>query len=167
MKKFLLLTAFLSINIMIMAQNLNLRQSSPVLTDETCDRLCEAAREKSREMGLDISFAIADADGLPRLFRRFGDALVLSATLVPAKAYTSAITQTPTGELAPAVADGGNLMGMNTCDSRITLVPGGMPLFVDGRIVGAIGVGGGSKEQDMEIVSYVIDRFKQLTQSSR
>lgn len=43
-------------------------------------------------MNLDISFAIADADGLPRLFQRFGDALVLSATLVPAKAYTAAIT---------------------------------------------------------------------------
>lgn len=95
-----------------MAQNL--RTAGSCLTDEVCDVLCNAAKEKSRQMGLDISFAISDADGLPRLFRRFGDALVLSTTLVPNKAYTSAITQTPTGELAPYVADGGDLMGINT-----------------------------------------------------
>lgn len=113
----------------INAMTQNLRPAGSVLTDDTCDLLCAAAREKSREMGLDISFAIADADGLPRLFRRFGDALVLSATLVPAKAYTSAITRTPTADLAPLAADMGNLMGMHTCDSRITLVPGGVSLL--------------------------------------
>ena len=91
------------------------RATRPVLTDETCDLLCNAAQEKSRETGLDISFAVADADGLLRRFRHFGDVLVLSATLVPAKAYTSAITQTPIGELVQYVAEGGNLMGMNTC----------------------------------------------------
>lgn len=139
------------------------RHSGQVLTDETCDILCQAARDKSREMGLDISFAIADADGLPRLFRRFGNALVLSATLVPNKAYTAAITQTPTEDLIPLVADGGNLMGMNTCDHRITLVPGGVPLIAEGCVVGAIGVGGGSKEQDLEIANFVIDIFKKLT----
>lgn len=143
-----------------MAQNL--RHAGDVLTDETCDMLCAAAKEKSRMMKLDISFAIADADGLPRLFRRFGDALVLSTTLVPDKAYTSAITQTPTGELAPYVADGGDLMGMNTCDHRITLVPGGVPLFVDGKIVGAIGVGGGTKEQDMEIAGHIVKKFNDM-----
>lgn len=143
-----------------MAQTL--RQSTPVLTDETCDILCKAAQEKSREMGLDISFAIADADGLSRLFRRFGDALVLSATLVPDKAYTAAITQTPTGDLIPFVSDGGNLMGMNTCDPRITMVPGGFPLVVDGKTVGAIGVDGGTKEQDLEIASCVLARFEKL-----
>lgn len=132
------------------------------LSDETCDILCKAARKKSQELGIDISFAIADADGLPRLFRRFGDALVLSATLVPAKAYTAAITQTPTGDLIPYVADGGDLMGMNTCDRRITLVPGGIPLFVNGTIVGAIGVGGGSKAQDLEIANHVASVFATL-----
>lgn len=144
-----------------MAQDL--RTAGYVLSDETCDKLCAAAKEKSRQMGLDISFAIADASGLPRLFRRFGDALVLSATLVPAKAYTAAITQTPTEDLVSLVSDGGNLMGINTCDSRITLVPGGLPLFADGKIVGAIGVGGGTKEQDLEIANYIVTLFNEYT----
>lgn len=162
MRTLITLITFISINIMAMSQNL--RSAGAVLTDETCDILCNAAREKSREMGLDISFAISDPTGLPRLFRRFGDALVLSATLVPAKAYTAAVTRTPTGELAPFVADGGDLMGMNTCDRRITLVPGGLPLFAaDGTLVGGIGVGGGTKEQDMEIARHVEACFNALS----
>lgn len=140
-----------------------LRDSSPTLTDETCEILCKAAKEKSEEIGIDISFAISDANGLPRLFRRFGDALVLSTTLVPDKAYTSAITQTPTDKLAAHVADGGDLMGMNTCDKRITVVAGGMPLLINGQIVGAIGVGGGSKSQDMEIADYVLRKFNEMS----
>lgn len=43
-------------------------------------------------------------------------------------------------------------MGMNTCDPRLTMVPGGLPLLVGGSVVGAIGAGGGTREQDMEIV---------------
>ena len=112
-------------------------------------------------MNLDISFAIADADGLPRLFQRFGNALVLSTILVPAKAYTSAITQTPTGELRESVSDNRDLMGMNTCDRKITVVPGGYPLFVDGKIAGAIGVGGGTKDQDLQIAEYVVRKFQE------
>ncbi len=158
MRHFILTIALISMNIITMAQNL--RPAGYVLTDETCEMLCVAAKEKSKEMGLDISFAIADADGLPRLFRRFGDALVLSATLVPNKAYTSAVTQSSTEELGSFVGEGGNLMYMNTCDRRLTLVPGGLPLFVDGKIVGAIGVGGGSKEQDLEIADYVMSVFQ-------
>ena len=44
-----------------------------ILTDELCDQLCAAAREKSRELGLDISFAVSDEHGLPRVYRRYGE----------------------------------------------------------------------------------------------
>ena len=45
-----------------------------VLTNELCDGLCDAALEKSKEIGIDISFAIYDENGLPRVYRRYGDA---------------------------------------------------------------------------------------------
>ncbi len=49
-----------------------------ILTDELCDKLCAAAHKKSKEMGIDISFAVSDENGLPRVYRRYGEALVLS-----------------------------------------------------------------------------------------
>ena len=109
-----------------------------ILTDELCDKLCAAAREKSKEVGIDISFAVYDENGLPRVYRRYGEALVLSITLVPGKAYTSAVTQCETKDVAGAAVEGASLMAIQTNDSRITLVAGGYPLFVNGRIAGGM-----------------------------
>lgn len=133
-----------------------------ILTDELCDKLCAAAREKSREIGIDISFAISDKNGLPRAYRRYGEALVLSITLVPGKAYTAAVTQCSTKDVAAAAAEGASLMAIQTNDPRITLVAGGYPLFLDGKIVGGIGVGGGTEAQDCEIAEYVVSVFDEI-----
>ena len=119
--------------------------------------------QKSRETGIDISFAVCDEHGLPRVYRRFGEALVLSITLVPGKAYTAAVTQSKTKDVAACAVEGGSLMAIQTNDPRITLVAGGYPLFVNGRIAGGIGVGGGTEEQDCAIAEYVVSVFEELT----
>lgn len=134
-----------------------------VLTDELCDKLCAAAYGKSKEVGIDISFAVYDENGLPRVYRRYGEALVLSITLVPGKAYTSAVTQCKTKDVAGAAAEGASLMAIQTNDPKITLVAGGYPLFVNGKIAGGIGVGGGTEEQDCAIAEYVVSVFEELT----
>lgn len=134
-----------------------------ILTDEICDNLCAAAKEKSKEIGVDISFSVCDENGLPRVYRRFGEALVLSITLVPGKAYTAAATQCKTKDVAACSAEGGTLMAIQTNDPRITLVAGGYPLFANGKIVGGIGVGGGTEEQDCQIAEYIVSVFEELT----
>lgn len=53
-------------------------------------------------------------------------------------------------------------MAIQTNGPRITLVAGGYPLFVNGKIAGAIGVGGGTEEQDCEIAEYVVSVFHEL-----
>ena len=131
-----------------------------ILTDALCDKLCAAARDKSRELGIDISFAISDEHGLPRAYRRYGSALVLSITLVPGKAYTSAVTQCRTKDVAAAAAEGASLMAIQANDPRITLVAGGYPLFANGKVAGGIGVGGGTEAQDCEIAEYVVSVFE-------
>lgn len=133
-----------------------------ILTDALCDELCAAAREKSREIGIDISFAISDENGLSRAYRRYGEALVLSITLVPGKAYTAAVTQCKTKDFAACAAEGASLMAIQANDPKITLVAGGYPLFVNGKIAGGIGVGGGTEEQDCAIAEYVVSIFERL-----
>ena len=134
-----------------------------ILTNELCDKLCNAALEKSKEVGVDISFAVYDENGLPRVYRRYGEALVLSITLVPGKAYTAAVTQCKTKNVASVAAEGQALMAIQTNDPRITLVAGGYPLFVKGKIAGGIGVGGGTEEQDCTIAEYVVSVFEEMT----
>lgn len=133
-----------------------------ILTDELCNKLAAAAKEKAQELGIDISFAICDENGLLKYFQRFGKALVLSITLVPGKAYTSAITQSKTKDVAEWAKEGNALMAIQSNDPRITLVAGGYPLFVNGKIAGGIGVGGGSEEQDCIIAEYVLAEFEKL-----
>ena len=133
-----------------------------ILTDKLCDALSRAALAKSRQLGVDISFAVYDEHGLPRVFRRFGNALVVSTTLVPGQAYTSAVTQASTKAVAQAARENGTLPGIHTADPRITLVAGGLPLFYKGKIAGGIGIGGGTEEQDCEIAEYVAEKFNEL-----
>lgn len=54
-------------------------------------------------------------------------------------------------------------MAIQTNDPKITLVAGGYPLFCNGKIVGGIGVGGGSEREDCEIAEYVVSVFEELT----
>lgn len=134
-----------------------------ILSDELCDKLCAAAQEKSKQVGIDISFAVCDENGLPRVYRRFGDALVLSITLVPGKAYTAAVTQCKTKDVARCAVEEGSLYAIQSNDPKITLVAGGYPLFLNGKIAGGIGVGGGTEAQDCEIAEYVLSVFEKLS----
>lgn len=133
-----------------------------ILTDELCGKLVFSAKEKAQESGIDIRFAICDENGLLKYFQRFGNALVLSITLVPGKAYTSAITQSKTKDIAHLAKEGNALMAIQSNDPKITLVAGGYPLFVNGKIAGGIGVGGGTEEQDCMIAEYVLSKFEKF-----
>lgn len=88
---------------------------------------------------------------------------MLSVTLVPGKAYTSAVTQCKTKDVAACAAEGSSLMSIQTNDPRITLVAGGYPLFVNEKIAGGIGIGGGTEEQDCQIAEYVVSVFEELS----
>ena len=65
--------------------------------------------------------------------------------------------------MAACAAEGGSLMAIQSNDPRITLVAGGYPLFVDGKIAGGIGVGGGTEAQDCEIAEYIVSVFERLS----
>ena len=133
------------------------------LSDEIIDKMVEAAREKANEIGIDISFAVYDECGYQKYFRRFGNALLFSTTLVPAKAYTAAMMEVPTHVLAKLSAQGAPLQDVHVLDSKMTLVSGGYPLYIDGKIAGGIGVGGGKGSEDDEIAKYVLEVFSKLT----
>ncbi|MBD5085367.1 MAG: heme-binding protein [Clostridiales bacterium] len=132
------------------------------LSDDVCDKLAAAARQKSEEMGIQVCFSIFDPDGVMRLFRRFGNAQIMSVKLTPAKAYTAAISGTPSEVFAKLAGMGQPLMDYTTIDHNFTPVSGGFPLMVGKECVGGIGVGGGIGDQDSQIAKYVVDTFNQI-----
>ncbi len=75
---------------------------------------------------------------------------------------TAAITQSKTKDVAEWAKEGNSLMAIQSNDPKITLVAGGYPLFVNDKIAGGIGVGGGTEKQDCEIAEYVLTEFEKL-----
>lgn len=116
-----------------------------------CDRMVEAGMRKASEIGVPMVLAVVDQNGDVIEARRMDDALIVSVTLAPHKAYTAATVRLPTHELAQAAQPGQSLYGIDVNLPKITLVGGGLPLKKDDKVVGAVGVSGGSVEQDIAV----------------
>jgi glc operon protein GlcG len=129
--------------------------SQEVMQDKT-DLMIQKAVSKAQELGINISVAIVDAHGNLKAFKRMDGAALASIKLSQGKAYTSAAIPAPTGDLAEINAKTpgyvlGNIPGF-------VLLKGGMPILNEtGEPSGAIGVGGGSGEQDEQCAMAAIN----------
>ena len=112
-------------------------------------RIFEAAEAKADEIGQPMNIAVADAGGNLVAHIRMDGAWIGSIDISIKKAYTSRAFDIATKDLATHSQSGGQFFGINASnDGKIMIFAGGIPLKVDGKVVGAIGVSGGSGEQD-------------------
>jgi uncharacterized protein GlcG (DUF336 family) len=97
-----------------------------------------------------VSAAVVDAGGHLVCFERMDDAEIAGPVLAVDKAYTAVAHRSATHDLAALVAPGGPLAGMASADhGRFVCFPGGVPLWSGRRVVGGVGVSGGTAEQDL------------------
>ncbi|MDO5329731.1 MAG: heme-binding protein [Coriobacteriia bacterium] len=123
-------------------------------------KLSEFAEFKATQIGVKCVFSVVDAVGDTMLLHRMNDSLRISIELAQNKAFTAEELRMSTEELAKISVPGESLYSIDNCyGGRITLIPGGFPLFKDGKVVGAIGVSGGTAEEDCEIARYVLDNL--------
>lgn len=114
-------------------------------------RMCAAAIDAAAGSGALVSVAVVDPGGHLVCFQRMDGAEIAGPVLAPDKAYTAVAHRIGTHELAPQVAPGGELAGMNSADhGRFIAFAGGLPLWDGDRVVGGIGVSGGSAAQDLD-----------------
>jgi glc operon protein GlcG len=124
-----------------------------VVSLEAAERMMHAAKEEARKNGWKLSIAIVDAGGELIAFERMDDASPSSVTIAQAKARTSARFRRPTKALEEAVA--GGRAALLSFDG-MTMVEGGVPIVVDGRTLGAVGVSGASSAQDAQVAQAAI-----------
>jgi uncharacterized protein GlcG (DUF336 family) len=119
---------------------------------EAAQGLVTAAIAKAAELGVPMAIAVVDEGGLLRAFARM-DPVTSAATvdLVQAKAYTAASFRTPTHRLAAGAQDDPARLASLSNVPRFTLIGGGYPITEGDLVIGGIGVGGGSPEQDVEV----------------
>lgn len=130
------------------------------LTLKECDRIVEAGIRCAQQIGVPMVVSVVDPNGDVIESRRMDDALIVSVTLAPHKAYTAAVVRLPTHELAAASQPGASLYGIDVNLPRLTLVGGGLPLWKDGRLVGAVGASGGSVEQDIAVAQAMVNTYR-------
>ncbi|MEN0070729.1 MAG: heme-binding protein, partial [Propionicimonas sp.] len=132
--------------------------AGPVRYDlATLKAMSEAAEEKAAELGVPIVFAGVDAGGNLMLLHRMADSLLGSIDIAINKAFTSAAFKLPTAALADPSRPAGDLHGIqHTNDGRVVVFGGGLPIFIDGRIAGGIGVSGGTVDEDVQIVRHAL-----------
>ena len=112
-------------------------------------RIIEAAEKKAAEIGQPMNIAVADAGGNLVSHVRMDGAWIGSIDISIKKAYTSRAFDIATKDLAEHSQSGGQFFGIHASnDGKIMIFAGGIPLKKDGKVVGAIGVSGGSGEQD-------------------
>lgn len=135
--------------------------ASQRLTFADAQVLAASAEAKARAMGLPVCIAVADAEGGKILFHRMDGSLPASTGLAPAKAWTAAAYRMGTDELGLAAQPGGMLFGAGHTDARVVLFGGGIPCRVDGVVIGAIGISGGTVDEDMLIARHALNEFFQ------
>src|SRR4026209_1102226 len=112
-------------------------------------RVIAAAEAKAAEIGQPMNIAVADGGGNLGAHVRMDKAWLGSIDISIKKAYTSRAFDIATIDLASHSQSGGQFFGIHASnDGRIMIFAGGIPLKKDGQVVGAIGVSGGSGEQD-------------------
>ncbi|MBJ6639441.1 heme-binding protein [Streptomyces sp. DHE7-1] len=119
------------------------------LTIEDAELLVATARRAAEEAEVTVSVTILDAGGHLLAFRRDDRAVLISGETSTRKAYTALQLNAATADLVDAVQPGGPFHTLPTAlDRPLLFIAGGLPVHRDGRLIGAIGVGGGAPEQD-------------------
>ena len=123
-------------------------------------RMAEAARRSAVASGALVSVAVVDAGGHLVVFERMDGAEIAGPVLARDKAFTAVAHRVATHELTDLVLPGAELAGMNSADGgRYIAFGGGLPLWDADRVIGGVGVSGGSSEQDVAAATAALAVF--------
>ena len=122
-----------------------------MITLELGARMTQAAIDRAAERGCLVSAAVVDQGGHLVHFQRMDAAEIAGPTLAVDKAFTAVAHRIDTSELGPLAEPGGPLFGLQSNGSgRYVLFAGGLPCWHADRVVGGVGVSGGSAEEDAD-----------------
>jgi uncharacterized protein GlcG (DUF336 family) len=132
--------------------------SPTTLALDAAQRAIVAGRARAEQLGVPMNVVVLDAGAHPVASARMDGAPLAAIETSVTKARTAVLFVRPTRDLAPAVQPGAPLFTINAATrDPLTFVPGGVPVTdAEGRVVGAVGAGGGTPDQDDEVASAAV-----------
>ena len=123
-----------------------------MITLEDARRIIAAAEKKAAEIGQPMNIAVADAGGNLVAHVRMDNAWIGSIDISIKKAWTSRAFDITTRDLASNSQSGDQFFGIHASNNgKVMIFAGGIPIKKGRKVVGAIGVSGGSGEQDHSV----------------
>jgi uncharacterized protein GlcG (DUF336 family) len=127
---------------------MNLLRSQSSITAEAAHAAVAAAVAEGARLGKAVVAAVVDVSGDLVALLRADDAFKPSVTIAQDKAYTAAVFGASTDGLSEALAANATLHQGIALRPGVVLFAGGLPLVVNGGVIGGIGVSGGSEDDD-------------------
>lgn len=118
-------------------------------------RLIEAVEAEASRMGVNAVIAVANKGGRPVAVHCMDDSYIASYDIALNKAYTCAALKMPTSKLKQLSQPGQDLYGIqHTNNGQIVIFGGGVPITYHGKVIGGLGVSGGSEAEDTALAEY-------------
>ena len=122
-----------------------------MITLKDAKKVISAAEKKAIEIGQPMNIAVVDSGG-NLIAQRMDGAWIGSIDISIKKAFTSRAFDISTKDLALQSQPGGQFYGIHVSNNgKVIIFAGGIPLKREGQVIGAIGVSGGSGEQDQSV----------------
>jgi uncharacterized protein GlcG (DUF336 family) len=121
------------------------------VTLDQAQAIIKAARAKADDIEVPMCIAVFDAGNNLTAFSRMDGAWLGSIDIAKSKAYTARAFDMPTRDLAEMAQPGEPLYGIEGANQNLIIFAGGIPLTEDETVVGAVGVSGGTPDQDHEV----------------
>lgn len=116
------------------------------------------AIKKAGSIHVDVCISIVNSHGEEIFFCKMDNALKISEKLAFKKAYSSISLKVPTSDIKKLIDDG--LCGLDTAMAgELVMFGGGIPIFRDGKLLGAVGISGGTVEEDVVIAKAALEAF--------
>jgi glc operon protein GlcG len=129
----------------------------PAITLDTAKKIAAAAVAEARKNSWNVAVAITDNHGMLVYYEMLDDTQTASANVAVEKARTSAGYRRPSKEFEDNIAAGRvAVLGL----PGVTPIDGGLPIVVNGRMIGAIGVSGVTSAQDAQIARAGLESLK-------
>ena len=140
----------------------DLKDDMDDMTLEAALSLAEEVKKKAAEMGVKAVVAVANRGANPVLVQCMDDSYIASFDVALNKAYTSVALKMPTCQLSNLAKPGSPLYGIqHTNAGKIVIFGGGEPLVnKQGKVIGALGVSGGSESEDTALAAYGKEIFE-------
>ena len=133
------------------------------ITLQLAKQLMEIIEKRAEAVGLKAVIALCNAHGNPIAVHCMDGAFLVSYDVATKKAYTSVAVKMSTMELSKIAQPGQTFYGVDKLDGgKIIIFGGGIPLKVDGKIVGGLGISGGTGEQDHDLAVFGEAAFQEL-----